>query len=61
MDTLSDWDKASEVIYNPDHPSWADDPNQVAFVHGAFTPSATPISLQAYGKKVCNIMHKVKL
>ncbi len=49
---LADWDRASEVIYDPSHPVWQNDPYHVAFVHSAFTPSATPLSLQAYAKKV---------
>ena len=52
VDTAADWDTASEVIYNPEHPSWKQQPEHIMFVHGGFTPSAVAYSIQAYGKKV---------
>lgn len=54
VDSAADWDKAAHLIYNPEHPSWEEDPEQVFFVHSSFTPSAVPFSPKAYGKKVCN-------
>jgi len=52
---MADWDSASEVIYNPEHPSWTNKPEHIMFVHDVFTPSALAYSLQAYGRKVCSL------
>ena len=52
VDARADWDTASEVIYDPQHPDWQEKPDHVMFVHGGFMPAALPYSLQAYGKKV---------
>ena len=52
MDTHADWDEASGLIYNPEHRSWKDKPQEVMFAHGGFVPSATAFSAKAYGKKV---------
>jgi hypothetical protein len=51
VDTKADWDSASEVIHNSQHPSWNDDPHHLLFLHGTFTPSAQPHSIHSYGKK----------
>lgn len=52
VDTPADWDEASGLIYNPEHQSWKDKPEEVMFAHGGFVPSAQAFSAKAYGKKV---------
>ena len=55
MDTKADWDSASEVIYNSDHPSWTGDPHHVLFLHETFTPSARSFSMNSFGKRVSHL------
>ena len=52
VDTPADWDEASGLIYNPEHRSWKERPQEVMFAHGGFVPSAVPFSPKVYGKKV---------
>ena len=52
VDTAADWDEASGLIYNPEHRSWKEKPQDVMFAHGGFQPSAEAFSAKAYGKKV---------
>ena len=52
VDTKADWDSASEIIYKADHPSWKGDPHFLLFLHETFTPSALPLSVNSFGKRV---------
>ena len=61
MDTTADWDEASGLIYNPEHRSWKEKPQDVMFAHGGFVPSAEAFSAKAYGKKVYQCMYNMPL
>lgn len=53
MDVRADWDDASSVIYDPEHPMLKEGrPHDILFIHGGFVPSAIPFSLQQFGKEV---------
>ncbi|KAL5466741.1 hypothetical protein EMCRGX_G030890 [Ephydatia muelleri] len=50
VDIDSNWNAATEVIYNRNHQRWRDE-SYVEFLHNSFKPSAVPFSQQAYGKE----------
>jgi len=52
VDSPSDWDIVSEVIYDPSHSWWQEKPEMIQLLQSAFVPSATPFSLQVNGKNV---------